>query len=57
MAARWGGEFTIAHAIAADSKNNLYAGESLTGNRVQRFLYKGTKPATHHYDRYGIIQD
>lgn len=49
-----GGEFTIAHAIAADSKNNVYVGESLTGNRVQRFLYKGTKPATRHYDRYGI---
>ena len=52
-----GGEFTIAHAIAADSKNNLYVGESLTGNRVQRFLYKGTRPATRHYDRYGIATD
>jgi DNA-binding beta-propeller fold protein YncE len=49
-----GGEFTIAHAIAADTKNNLYVGESLTGNRVQRFLYRGLKPASHHYDRYGL---
>lgn len=49
-----GGEFTIAHAIAADSRNNLYVGESLTGNRVQRFLYKGTRPATRRYDRYGL---
>ena len=51
-----GGEFTIAHAIAADSRNNLYVGESLTGNRVQRFLYKGTRKATRHYDRFGFLQ-
>jgi DNA-binding beta-propeller fold protein YncE len=52
-----GGEFTIAHAIAADSKNNVYVGESLTGNRVQRFLYKGTRPATRTYDRYGNVMN
>ena len=51
-----GGEFTIAHAIAADSRNNLYVGESLTGNRVQRFLYKGTRKATRRYDKYGVLQ-
>jgi len=51
-----GGEFTIAHAIAADSRNNLYVGESLTGNRVQRFLYKGTRKATRRYDRWGNLQ-
>ena len=51
-----GGEFTIAHAIAADSRNNLYVGESLTGNRVQRFLYKGTRKATRRYDTYGVRQ-
>ena len=42
------------HSIAADSQNNIYVGESLTGNRVQRFLYKGTGPATRQYDEYGM---
>jgi hypothetical protein len=51
---QFGGQFTIAHAIAADSKNNVYVGESLTGNRVQRFLYKGMGRPTKRYDRYGI---
>jgi hypothetical protein len=51
-----GGEFTIAHAVAADSENNIYVGESLTGNRVQRFLYKGMGKATRHYDQYGYVQ-
>ena len=54
---QFGGQFTIAHAIAADSQNNVYVGESLTGNRVQRFLYKGTGPATRTYDQYGIAQN
>lgn len=53
---QFGGQFTIAHAIAADSRNNIYVGESLTGNRVQRFLYKGLAPATRRYDRYGVVQ-
>ena len=51
---QFGGQFTIIHAIAADSQNNIYVGESLTGNRVQRFLYKGTGPATRQYDEYGM---
>ncbi len=38
----WGGGFTVAHSIAIDSKNNIYVAETLTGQRIQRFLYKGT---------------
>jgi sugar lactone lactonase YvrE len=45
-ASHWGGGFTIAHNIAIDSRNNIYVTESLTGQRVQRFLYKGLRPAT-----------
>ena len=54
---QFGGQFTIAHAIAADSHNNVYVGESLTGNRVQRFLYKGTGPPVRTYDQYGMVRD
>ena len=40
------GGLAIAHAIATDSKGNVYVGESRGGDRVQRFLYKGMKKAT-----------
>ena len=53
---QFGGGFTIAHAIAADSKNNIYVGESISGSRVQKFTYKGLGPATRKYDRYGLVQ-
>ena len=43
-AGHFGGQFTIAHNIAIDSKNNVYVTESLTGQRIQRFLYKGLRP-------------
>ncbi len=32
------GGFTAAHSLAADSRGNLYVGETLEGKRVQRFL-------------------
>ena len=54
---QFGGGFTIAHAVAADSQNNLYVGESLTGNRVQKFTFKGLGPQTRTYDRYGLVQN
>ena len=47
-AGHFGGQFTIAHNITIDSKNNLYVSESLTGQRVQRFLYKGLRASTLH---------
>ena len=31
------GNFTVAHGIAVDSRNNIYVAESGTGRRVQRF--------------------
>jgi len=35
------GQFFGVHNLATDSKGNLYATETYTGARVQRFLYKG----------------
>src|SRR6266566_6109102 len=33
------------HSIAADSNGNLYVTETLEGNRVQKFTFKGMKQA------------
>jgi len=38
------GDFTFLHMMAIDSKGNLYAGETVGGRRVQRFLRKGSVP-------------
>jgi sugar lactone lactonase YvrE len=40
---REGGRFMVIHSIVTDSKGNLYVGETVDNNRVQRFLYKGLK--------------
>jgi DNA-binding beta-propeller fold protein YncE len=40
------GQFFGVHNLATDSKGNLYAAETYTGARVQRFLYKGIGPVT-----------
>ncbi|HVZ24072.1 MAG TPA: hypothetical protein VG871_23525 [Vicinamibacterales bacterium] len=40
------GEFYGVHNLATDSKGNLYATETYSGARIQRFLYKGLKPVT-----------
>lgn len=56
-AGRFGGQFTVLHAIAVDSENNIYTGESVSGNRVQKFTYKGMGPQIHRYDRYGFVQN
>jgi DNA-binding beta-propeller fold protein YncE len=37
----WGGYLNIPHAIAVDSRNNIYVGENFDARRFQRFLYKG----------------
>lgn len=34
------------HNLDTDSKGNLYATETYTGARVQRFIYKGVSPVT-----------
>jgi hypothetical protein len=39
----YAGEFAITHAMAIDSKGNLYVGETIGGNRVQKFKFMGTK--------------
>jgi len=43
---RQGGQFETIHILAVDSRGNIYAGETLSGNRVQRFLFTGVRPAS-----------
>jgi DNA-binding beta-propeller fold protein YncE len=43
---RQGGQFQTIHALAVDSHGNIYTGETLSGNRVQRFLFTGMRPAS-----------
>ena len=38
------GEFTFLHMMAIDSKGNLYAGETIGGRRVQKFVRDGDVP-------------
>jgi hypothetical protein len=38
------GEFTFLHTVAADSKGNLYTGETVGGRRIQKFLRRGHVP-------------
>jgi hypothetical protein len=40
------GQFFGVHNLDTDSKGNLYATETYTGARVQRFIYKGVGPVT-----------
>jgi DNA-binding beta-propeller fold protein YncE len=40
------GQFFGVHNLATDSKGNLYATETYSGARVQRFVYKGLAPVT-----------
>jgi DNA-binding beta-propeller fold protein YncE len=40
------GQFFGVHNLDTDSKGNLYATETYTGARVQRFIYKGLRPVT-----------
>jgi hypothetical protein len=37
----WGGYLNVPHAIAVDSRGNIYVGENFDARRFQRFLYKG----------------
>jgi DNA-binding beta-propeller fold protein YncE len=43
---RQAGQFIRAHMIAIDSKNRMYTGEAGNGRRIQRWILKGTKPAS-----------
>ncbi len=40
---RNGGQLLVVHTIAVDSKGNIYAGETINGNRVQRFKFTGIR--------------
>lgn len=40
---RQGGQFETIHCLAVDSHGNIYTGETLSGNRIQRFLFTGTR--------------
>jgi hypothetical protein len=44
--ARRPGQFFGVHNLDTDSKGNLYATETYTGARVQRFIFKGVGPVT-----------
>jgi hypothetical protein len=46
QAGRWAGQFYGAHVQAADSHGNLFIGETYEGKRVQKFVYRGLRPAT-----------
>ena len=37
----FGGSLNVPHAIAVDSKGNIYIGENFDARRFQRFVYKG----------------
>jgi DNA-binding beta-propeller fold protein YncE len=37
----WGGFLNVPHAIAVDSRGNIYVGENFDARRFQRFLFKG----------------
>jgi sugar lactone lactonase YvrE len=37
----FGGSLNVPHALAADSRGNVYVGENFDGRRFQRFVFKG----------------
>ncbi len=43
---RMGGQVMIAHTLAVDSKGNVYVGETIDNDRVQRFKFTGMRSAT-----------
>ena len=41
---RQGGQFILVHTLGVDSKGNIYVGETVDGNKIQKFTFKGLKP-------------
>ena len=41
---RGGGQMLVLHSMGVDSKGNLYVGETIPGNRIQRFTFTGMVP-------------
>lgn len=37
----FGGSLNVPHAIAVDSRGNIYVGENFDGRRFQHFLFRG----------------
>jgi hypothetical protein len=46
---RMGGQVMIAHTLAVDSKGNVYVGETIDNDRVQRFKFTGMRSATSNH--------
>jgi hypothetical protein len=46
QAGHYAGQFYGAHVQAADSRGNLFIGETYEGKRVQKFVYRGLRPAS-----------
>jgi len=42
---RGGGQLLVAHALAVDSHGNVYVGETINNNRVQKFRFVGMRGA------------
>ncbi len=42
---RGGGQLLVAHAMAVDSQGNVYVGETINNNRVQKFRFVGMRGA------------
>jgi hypothetical protein len=42
----FGGSLNVPHALATDSRGNVYVGENFDGRRFQRFVYKRMGPPT-----------
>lgn len=45
QAGRYAGQFYGAHVQASDAQGNLFIGETYEGKRVQKFVYRGLRPA------------
>ena len=43
---RGGGQLLVTHTLAVDSKGNVYVGETINNNRVQKFKFVGMRPAS-----------
>ena len=43
---RGGGQMMVLHSMGVDSRGNLYVGETIPGNRIQRFNFTGMVPVS-----------
>lgn len=45
---RYAGQWHYLHAMAVDSKGNIYTGEGIGGRRAQKFVFKGLSSVSSH---------